>query len=284
MTGSRAAKFLRPVGLEGVVTSRTYQVARDPLWLLDPRAVRSREQLIALRNSEAGASGVIVGTGPSLQVTDLSAIGDRPTIGMNRLYLGFDALGFRPDRLVCVNLMMLQQSAREIVATGVPVLASWAARQHFPPGDTAAGRVCFLRTMDGTAFSRSLADHVQTGSTVTYVALQLAHWLGWREVTLLGIDHAYRLEQHEEALGPHATSVRRAPDPNHFLPGYFPAGQSWQLPDLETSERAYAHARSVFEADGRRILDGTIGGALDIFEKTDWPRCCREKSIGTPAQ
>jgi len=272
MTDSRAAKILRPVGLDGVVASRTYQLARDPKWLLDARAVRSREHLIALHNCEAGASGVIVGTGPSLRVTDLSSIGARPTIGMNRLYQGFDALGFRPDRLVCVNLMMLEQSAAEIAATGVPVFASWAARQHFSAEAEAMGRVTYLRTMDGTAFSRALADRVYTGSTVTYVALQLAYWLGWREVTLLGIDHTYRLEQHEQLLEPHATSVRRAPDQNHFLPSYFPAGQSWQLPDLETSERAYSNARAAFEADGRRILDATVDGALQVFEKADWPR------------
>ncbi|MEM7766696.1 MAG: hypothetical protein AAF253_04320 [Pseudomonadota bacterium] len=272
MTGSRAEKILRPVGLEGVVTSRTYQMARDPKWLVDPRAVRSRDHILSLHNSEAGASGVIVGTGPSLRVTDLTAIGDRPSIGLNRLYQGFDALDFRPTRMVCVNLMMLEQSAAEIAACGVPVFASWAARQHFEPAGDVPASITFLRTMDGVVFSKALADRVFTGSTVTYVALQLAYWLGWTEVTLLGIDHTYHLEAHERGLGPHATATRQAADQNHFLPSYFPAGQTWQLPDLETSEVAYGEARTAFEGDGRRVLDGTVGGALDVFDKADWPR------------
>ncbi|MEM0986431.1 MAG: 6-hydroxymethylpterin diphosphokinase MptE-like protein [Pseudomonadota bacterium] len=279
MSGGRAEKLLKPVGLDSVVTTRTYQRARDPKWLLDPRAVRSREHLQAIRNSEAGASGVIVGTGPSLLKTDLTAIGDRPSIGLNRLFQGFESLGFKPDRLVCINLMMLEQSARDIAKAGVPVYASWAARHHFE-SHTADAAVVFLRTMDGTDFSKDLEDRMYTGSTVTYAALQLAHWLGWQDVTLLGIDHCYRLEQHEEQLGPHATAVRQAPDANHFLPSYFPAGEPWQLPDLASSEDAYAVARRTFDIDGRKVLDGTIGGALDIFEKTEWPQRAGNSSVG----
>jgi len=267
LAGSRAQKILKPLGLETLVTNRAYQMARDPKWLMDSRGAASRARLLAMRDCEAGASGVIVGTGPSLLKTDLSAIGDRPTIGLNRLFYGFDTLGFRPDRLLCVNLMMLEQSAPEIEALDLDVVASWAGREHFSPG----AAVTFIRTFDGKAFSRDLSDKVYIGSTVTYAALQLAHWLGWEEVTLLGIDHTYSLEAHEQVLAPHDTSVRRAPDRNHFLPDYFPAGQAWQLPDLGASEQAYREARHAFESDGRRVMDGTVGGALEVFDKVHWP-------------
>lgn len=285
MTVSRAEKLLRPLGLDRLLATRTYRAARDPQWLMDPRAVRSRANLVDLHNAEAGASGVIVGTGRSLRETDLSAIGDRPTIGLNRLFYGFDALDFRPDRLVCVNLMMLEQSAPEIETAGVPVLASWGGRQYFSPD----AEITYLRTFDGTRFSQSLADRVYTGSTVTYVALQLAYWLGWHEVTLLGIDHSYRLENHEQQLGPHATSVRLEADQNHFMPDYFPAGQTWQLPDLENSEAAYSQARRVFEANGRQVVDATVGGSLNVFNKAYWPRCnangaAMHTAPGTPAE
>ena len=277
MSEGRAERMLRPLGLDGFARSNLYRVSRDPWWTLNNRATASRSSLLKLKNAQAGACGVIVGTGPSLRQTDLSAIGDRPTIGLNRLYQGCDALGFRPDLLVCVNLLMLAQSADEIEASGLPVVASWAGRQHF----SADADVTFIRTFDGTSFSRDLTDRVYTGSTVTYVALQLAHWLGWKHVTLLGIDHTYRLERHEAAMNPHDTSVRTAPDENHFLPGYFPAGQSWQLPDLENSEMAYAEARKAFEADGRKVVDATVGGALDVFEKCSWQSVDHSPRLGT---
>ncbi len=59
-------------------------------------------------------------------------------------------------------------------------------------------------------------------------------------------------------------------DPNHFHPGYFGKGFRWQLPDLDTSEVAYAMARQAYEKDGRRIVDATIGGKLTIFPKVNY--------------
>ena len=59
-------------------------------------------------------------------------------------------------------------------------------------------------------------------------------------------------------------------DPNHFSVAYFGKGFRWQLPDLETSEVAYRMARKAYETDGRKVLDATIGGKLDIFEKVDY--------------
>ena len=43
-----------------------------------------------------------------------------------------------------------------------------------------------------------------------------------------------------------------------------------QLPDLDTSEQAYLLAREAYEADGRQILDATVGGKLMIFSKVDF--------------
>ena len=63
-----------------------------------------------------------------------------------------------------------------------------------------------------------------------------------------------------------AVSERRAEDPNHFDGGYFAPGMKWQLPDLAMSERAYANARAAYEADGRRVLNGTPGTRLTVFE------------------
>jgi hypothetical protein len=59
-------------------------------------------------------------------------------------------------------------------------------------------------------------------------------------------------------------------DPNHFSGKYFGKGFRWQLPDLEGSERAYRMARAAFEADGRKVVDATVGGKLTVFEKVDF--------------
>ena len=64
--------------------------------------------------------------------------------------------------------------------------------------------------------------------------------------------------------------VSQGDDPNHFNPQYFGKGFRWQLPDLETSEIAYRMAKQAFEADGREVLDATVGGKLQVFRKVDF--------------
>ncbi len=35
-------------------------------------------------------------------------------------------------------------------------------------------------------------------------------------------------------------------------------------------EKAYGVARGVFEGDGRRIVNATVGGKLEVFERVDY--------------
>ena len=50
---------------------------------------------------------------------------------------------------------------------------------------------------------------------------------------------------------------------------YF-AGAQWDNPDLARSEESYRIAREAFEEDGRRIIDATVNGACEVFEKQDY--------------
>jgi hypothetical protein len=100
---------------------------------------------------------------------------------------------------------------------------------------------------------------------VTYVALQLAYFMGFEEAILIGVDHNFATK----GL-PNTTVTSSGDGPNHFAPGYFGKGFKWQLPDLEGSERAYWLARQAFEAAGRRVVDATVGGKLEIFPKVEY--------------
>ncbi|MCK5054906.1 MAG: hypothetical protein KAR65_11535, partial [Anaerolineales bacterium] len=53
-------------------------------------------------------------------------------------------------------------------------------------------------------------------------------------------------------------------------PEYFGKGFRWQLPDLEASERAYIMARKAFDGAGRKVLDATVDGKLEIFPKVKY--------------
>jgi hypothetical protein len=111
-------------------------------------------------------------------------------------------------------------------------------------------------------FARDITGSVCQGYTVTYVALQVAYYLGFTEVALVGCDHNFVTKG-----SPNETIVSGEKDHNHFSDKYFSGGAEWQLPDLLGSEIHYKIAREVFEVSNRKIVNCTEGGKLEVFER-----------------
>jgi hypothetical protein len=224
-------------------------------------------ELDALRDRHAGERCVILGNGPSLRQMDLSVLRSETTFGLNRGYLAFQRLGFAPTYLVAINVTVVEQFAREILAEASTTFVSWHARRFLPRGH----RAILIRPLRGPLFSIDAARGFWGGATVTYAALQLAYHMGFSEVILIGVDHSF------STPGPaHQLVTSPGDDPNHFDPSYFGKGVRWELPNLPLSELAFELARRAYEADGRRIVDATIGGKLTIFPKRDLSAALRQ--------
>jgi hypothetical protein len=222
----------------------------------------SARRIAGLRDTYRGRRCFIIGNGPSLRQMDLSPLRDEITFGLNRIHLLFPELGFSTTFLVAINRLVLEQKIDEIVEAAPTVFVNWWSRKRVPPGrQPILLRVTSLRPR----FSRRAERGVWGGGTVTYVSMQLAYHMGFEEVVLIGVDHSF-----VDKGPPNRVVQSTGPDQNHFHPEYFGAGFRWQLPDLETSEAAYRLARQAFEADGRRILDATVGGKLEVFPKIDF--------------
>ena len=228
--------------------------------LSDGRLRGSQRRLEGMRNLHGGKRCFVIGNGPSLKQTDLGLLKGEFTFGLNRIYLLFPQLGFSTTYLVAVNTLITEQCAQDIRTLGMPKFITWRARDHLR-GDP---EVVFLDTdYTGPAtFSTQATGRLFEGSTVTYVALQLAFHMGFEQVILVGVDHRFRTQGQ-----PNVPVVSQGEDPDHFSPDYFGKGFRWQLPDLAASERAYELARQAFDRAGRRVLDATIGGELTVFPK-----------------
>ena len=228
----------------------------------DPIRRDSIRNIKKFHNAHKGERCFVIGNGPSLQKTDMTKLHDEYTFGLNRIYLMFKELGFSTSFFVSINDLVIEQSAAEIQALDIPKFVSWRSRKWLTPQDD----LFFLyTTYTGPKFAKNAAGRLWEGATVTYVALQLAFYFGFSEVILIGVDHSFTTKGE-----PNTTITSEGDDPNHFNPKYFGKGFRWQLPDLETSENAYRMARRVFEADGRIVLDATIGGNLTVFPKVDY--------------
>ena len=220
----------------------------------------TRASLEQFRDRHAGQTCVIIGNGPSLNDTPMELIRDEMTFGLNRLYLMFDKIGFRTTYHVVVNKYVVEQCAGDFQELASPLFTTVPNRAYLPPAQDRF----FLERVTGPRFSQDLTRGIWEGATVTYVAMQVAYFMGFSKVVLIGVDHNF-VSKGE----PHKLVESKGGDANHFDPSYFGKGFKWQLPDLETSEIAYALAREQFERAGRSIVDATVGGKLEIFPKVD---------------
>ena len=261
--------------IKKLVPSPVWNLASNSYWnwhnrqrhvlarLTSPTWYDSRRQVRSYKDLHLHKRCFIIGNGPSLRQMDLQHLQHEFTFGLNRIYLLFPELGFTTTYLVSVNELVLEQCAAELANLSLPKFVTWRARPWFKRDP----HIVFLDT-DYTGpenFTSDMTGRVFEGYTVTYVALQLAYYMGFDEVILIGVDHNFATK------GPaNQAVVSQGDDLNHFSPNYFGKGFKWQLPDLEGSERAYTLAHQAYTQTGRRVLDATLNGKLTIFPKIDY--------------
>lgn len=258
-------KEVLPEGVQAILRNSRDGIQRLPddiTAMTHPWRREVNTRLRSMRDQYKGKRCFVIGNGPSLRETDMSKLRGEYTFGMNRIYLMFPELGFETTFFVSINDLVIEQCAQDIQKLKMPKFLAWHARQWLHPADNL---FMLHSTYTGPKFARDITGRIWEGATVTYVALQVAYYLGFSEAILIGVDHSFATKGK-----PNETVVSQGDDPNHFNPKYFGKGFRWQLPDLDTSEVGYAMARQAYEQDGRRVIDATVGGKLTIFPKVDY--------------
>ena len=141
-----------------------------------------------LKGMFEGERVVLLGNGPSLNKTNLSLLRDEYTIGLNRIYLLFEKLGFQTTFLACVNKNVIEQFSKDFESVDSIKFLSDYARDHVEIGP----RGFLVSSIPGIGFSEDIENLAwHEGWTVTYCGLQLAYYLGFSQVVLIGVDHHF---------------------------------------------------------------------------------------------
>ncbi|NBD33151.1 MAG: DUF115 domain-containing protein [Cyanobacteria bacterium] len=236
-------------------------------WDLNPESWRSRGKLKTWKNKYLGHKAVIVCNGPSLLKSDLSLLKNIFTFGLNKINLLFDKSNFRPACIVAVNPLVINQNREFYNQTNIPLFLDSCATEAI----RSRTNVTFLHSSEQFKFARDCSFSLYQGATVTFVAMQLAFHMGFKEIALIGCDHQYTAQQ---GLANQIVKAEKQ-DADHFDPNYFAGKTKWQIPDLLKSEVSYTLAKEVYYADSRTIVNATEGGCLDLF-----PRVRLEQFVG----
>lgn len=209
-------------------------------------------------NRHWGQRCIIAACGPGLNNIDMSLLKNEIVIGLNRGYLKED---MPITYLVSCNGQVLKDYGEEIVSQ--PTKATFITQgleKLWRP------HIYGMKYKGTEEFTGDFDDHIWQGHTVTFVALQLAFYMGFSEVILIGLDHNYPRADGHETNKPIKSTGK---DIDHFHPGYFGEGQTWETPNLEKSKKAYVLAREAFKAAGRTIVNASTKSRLRVFKRVD---------------
>jgi len=221
-----------------------------------------RKVMLPYKDKYKNARCVVIGNGPSLNKMDLSILKDEYTFGLNRIYLLFEKWGFETSVLVSINRFVLNQFSDELRNQKLLKFFNWAYRDPYQADENT---VFITPKLSYRANGNIFNGYFPIGGTVTNVALEIAYFMGFSEVVLIGVDHSFK----EKGLGGTAI-LAQEPDQNHFSPDYFGQGTVWQLPNYVVMEQGYKQMKQLFEEDGRKIVDATVDGKLQIFPKVNF--------------
>lgn len=231
------------------------------LWDMHPYSWVSRKRVKRWKNKYSGKKAVILCNGPSLNRVNFDELATSGVFafGLNKINLLFKRSDFRPSVIVAVNPHVIEQNAEFYNKTAIPLFLDSKGKKWVRFCDN----VHFLHSAGGSGnFAKDCSISINQGNTVTYVAMQLAFHMGFKEIALVGCDHNFATK------GPaNKTVIAGKEDPNHFDPNYFAGGVKWQLPDITASELHYAVAKDTFERNGRKIINCTEGGKLEVFTR-----------------
>ncbi len=224
--------------------------------------LKHRSRLLKFCDLHKGESCFIIGNGPSLNKMDLSLLKGHCIFGLNKVHLLLERTDLELSYHVAVNSLVVEQCINEFNSLTCPSFLSFGAARHLTSG---RDHIYFLATdshfQAPYSFYRDPLQPITEGYTVTYVAMQLAFYMGFSKVFLIGVDHNFK------TIGsPNEEQILKGEDQNHFDPRYF-SNMKWHLPDLDASEMSYRLASWFFKRDGRMIFDATVEGNLHIFEK-----------------
>lgn len=235
-----------------------------------------KDSIRSLKDKFKGKRCFIVGNGPSLNKMDLSFLKDEYSFAVNGIFYKTREMGFKPTFYTVEDTHVMMDNVEAINEYDTeykffPTIYKKFLKNRKNTIFFNMNRGFYEESSDNYCiprFSSDCSKRLYCGQSVTIINLQLAFYMGFEEVYLIGMDFSYVIPKEFEVDGNNITST--GDDPNHFHPDYFGKGKKWHDPKLENVLASYKMSKLVYERFNRKIYNATAGGNLDVFERRDY--------------
>lgn len=218
----------------------------------------TNEKIRKLKGRYSGKRCFIVATGPSLSLDDLNCLkkSGEITISMNSIHSLFDKTEWRPDFYVILDARGIDKW-KDIINT-LPVDYKFIADSSIDYDYNSENlyiwhNITAAKIFECPQFSEDFSVKVFNGGTVTYSCMQLAAYLGFSEIYLLGVDFNYSVNHK-----------------NHAGDDEVQRGEAYYSQSDIIVLKAYEEAERYSQNHGFRIYNATRGGKLEVFERVDF--------------
>lgn len=219
----------------------------------------------------------IIGNGPSLTVQDLDTLREHKEtcIASNSIYNLFGQTDWRPDIYTVHDFQEIKKTHDKIsaVKSELKIAAQSAAGRIYDIDGAITLRLIEPEESRETVFfSDDISKCIYDGGTVTYVSIQCAVYLGFREIILLGVDHSFAREERKDG-----TVEINNMNKNHFTNyqtedfwGNNKSDEETVIFPVDFATMAFETAKQYADAHGIKILNATRGGKLEVFARVNF--------------
>ena len=189
-----------------------------------------------------------------------------PSFGTNRIYNIFAQTDWRPTYYVSEDANVLRNVQKEASAVPaelkfIPVNLKWFEDIHID-GATYFYLDYTSPMEENYGLSLDIAHSVRCRATVTTTCIQMAVYMGFSDIYLLGVDHSFAKMVDKNGNVIIDDSIR-----SHFTDNY-----NADIKDLgyniDATTEAYCNVEQLSRRDGNfRVYNATRGGRLEVFER-----------------
>jgi len=218
------------------------------------------KRLLEYKDKHKNERCFIVATGPSLTLSDLDKLKGEICFSMNSVIRLFDKTDWRPQYYVMCDPDVYESLGDEINSADLRTVFYNCfdildfSREGIPYKGSSeyliwTTSLYFRNKPVKIKFSRDVGKCIYSWHTTVGTILQLAVYMGFREIYLIGTDCSYSQEQkHGDGMDYKCTIPKNAG---------------------EQIINDYTLAKPLFEQLGVKVLNATRGGALEVFSRVD---------------
>lgn len=229
---------------------------------------RKAKKLKKIKNIAEGKRCFIIGNGPSLTIDDLEKLKKEDTFACNYIFKIFDRTSWRPTYYTIQDYLYLEKMGwkpDESVGNCKALFVNGACLKNRDYKYYKENEYYFYCNGEGAyegnvKFSDDISRNIYEGATVTYTNIQIAAYMGYAEIYLIGVDHNY----------PAWKDGNNVDDNLNYMEGLGNNSFQKNPPSYAIMEIAYKKALEECNKHGIKIYNATRGGKLEVFERINF--------------